>query len=162
VLAFVKCSCKRTPTTYFSYSKSLWDLEWNTIFRLCLYYSFISMSMNVFMSVDPSRSGLCGYTPQCGWQSFSDKSVDGVPVSSCRSLLPRLAPSLNFPWTQPVHVSLSLFFTFFFHLAWWRISESNRWPPACKAGALASWANPPCIQLSIDICQLTILVLVRL
>ena len=25
----------------------------------------------------------------------------------------------------------------------WRISESNRWPPACKAGALASWANPP-------------------
>ena len=27
--------------------------------------------------------------------------------------------------------------------ALWRISESNRWPPACKAGALASWANPP-------------------
>jgi hypothetical protein len=26
---------------------------------------------------------------------------------------------------------------------WWRISDSNRWPPACKAGALASWANPP-------------------
>ena len=27
--------------------------------------------------------------------------------------------------------------------ALWRITESNRWPPACKAGALASWANPP-------------------
>ena len=27
--------------------------------------------------------------------------------------------------------------------AWWRITDSNRWPPACKAGALASWANPP-------------------
>jgi hypothetical protein len=26
---------------------------------------------------------------------------------------------------------------------WWRITDSNRWPPACKAGALASWANPP-------------------
>jgi hypothetical protein len=25
----------------------------------------------------------------------------------------------------------------------WRISESNRLPPACKAGALAKWANPP-------------------
>ena len=25
----------------------------------------------------------------------------------------------------------------------WRISESNRWPSACKADALASWANPP-------------------
>jgi hypothetical protein len=28
----------------------------------------------------------------------------------------------------------------------WRISESNRWPPACKAGALASWANPPFLK----------------
>ena len=25
----------------------------------------------------------------------------------------------------------------------WRIRESNPWPPACKAGALANWANPP-------------------
>lgn len=25
----------------------------------------------------------------------------------------------------------------------WRITESNRWPSACKADALASWANPP-------------------
>ena len=25
----------------------------------------------------------------------------------------------------------------------WRITDSNRWLPACKAGALASWANPP-------------------
>ena len=25
----------------------------------------------------------------------------------------------------------------------WRIRESNPWPPACKAGALASWANSP-------------------
>ncbi len=30
-----------------------------------------------------------------------------------------------------------------FLLHWWRITDSNRWPPACKAGALASWANPP-------------------
>ncbi len=30
---------------------------------------------------------------------------------------------------------------------WWRISESNRWPPACKAGALASWANPPFVSV---------------
>ena len=28
----------------------------------------------------------------------------------------------------------------------WRITDSNRWPPACKAGALASWANPPSIK----------------
>ena len=29
------------------------------------------------------------------------------------------------------------------HSREWRITDSNRWPPACKAGALASWANPP-------------------
>ena len=28
----------------------------------------------------------------------------------------------------------------------WRITDSNRWPPACKAGALASWANPPWVN----------------
>ena len=38
----------------------------------------------------------------------------------------------------------SLFTRFPFQRSYlWRISESNRWPPACKAGALASWANPP-------------------
>ena len=26
---------------------------------------------------------------------------------------------------------------------WWRITDSNRWPSAFKADALASWANPP-------------------
>ena len=35
----------------------------------------------------------------------------------------------------------TLMLNLFQHL--WRITESNRWPPACKAGALASWANPP-------------------
>ena len=34
-------------------------------------------------------------------------------------------------------------FRYIIYLNSWRISESNRWPPACKAGALASWANPP-------------------
>ena len=31
----------------------------------------------------------------------------------------------------------------FFILLLWRITDSNRWPSACKADALASWANPP-------------------
>ena len=34
----------------------------------------------------------------------------------------------------------------FFHSSRWRITDSNRWPPACKAGALASWANPPWVR----------------
>ena len=28
-------------------------------------------------------------------------------------------------------------------MLWWRQRESNSWPPACKAGALANWAMPP-------------------
>ena len=30
---------------------------------------------------------------------------------------------------------------------WWRIGDSNSWPPACKAGALANWANSPSDKL---------------
>ena len=29
------------------------------------------------------------------------------------------------------------------HPIWWRHRDSNPGPPACKAGALANWANPP-------------------
>ena len=36
----------------------------------------------------------------------------------------------------------------------WRISESNRWPPACKAGALASWANPPFVMCKFENLQM--------
>ena len=36
-----------------------------------------------------------------------------------------------------------LFFADSFLFASWRITDSNRWPSACKADALASWANPP-------------------
>ena len=39
-----------------------------------------------------------------------------------------------------------------FAIFWWRITDSNRWPSACKADALASWANPPIIQDKISIC----------
>ena len=41
--------------------------------------------------------------------------------------------------------SYSPFYRCFLFPLWtlWRISESNRWPLACKASALANWANPP-------------------
>jgi hypothetical protein len=44
-----------------------------------------------------------------------------------------LRPTCVFVSYLTSHISLAL----------WRITDSNRWPPACKAGALASWANPP-------------------
>ena len=32
---------------------------------------------------------------------------------------------------------------------WWRIRDSNPRPPACDAGALTSWANPPYFVLCV-------------
>ena len=71
----------------------------------------------------------------------------------------RHAPLLTFSLTDHVWsiYTFSFNFTFFCYImskiVWeysdvpesqeWRITDSNRWPPACKAGALASWANPP-------------------
>jgi hypothetical protein len=61
--------------------------------------------------------------------------------------------AINHKWL----ITLLLLFSYFFFQYvnerfqpfgwWWRISESNRWPPACKAGALASWANPPFVSV---------------
>ena len=43
---------------------------------------------------------------------------------------------------------LILFFGTLCTSFWWRIRESNPWPSACKADALANWANPPGFQVS--------------
>ena len=45
---------------------------------------------------------------------------------------------------------------------WWRLAGSNRWPPACKAGALPAELNPQIFPIflqgtSIVNCQLSIL-----
>ena len=33
------------------------------------------------------------------------------------------------------------------HFFWWRLAGSNRWPPACKAGALPIELHPHCLSL---------------
>ena len=34
-------------------------------------------------------------------------------------------------------------------LVWWSWGESNSWPPACKAGALANWATAPYLYCNV-------------
>ena len=46
---------------------------------------------------------------------------------------------IRFVWFSSADISIGIVLK----NVWWRISESNRLPPACKAGALAKWANPP-------------------
>ena len=62
--------------------------------------------------------------PICQWTIFY-----GSITMATHQLL--IYITLLYPSNQPVGQLL------------WRISESNRWPLACKASALASWANPP-------------------
>ena len=54
-------------------------------------------------------------------------------------------------WREKSEELIFHFSFFTFLLLEWRITDSNRWPPACKAGALASWANPPNIYYLIVI-----------
>ena len=67
---------------------------------------------------------------------------NNVSIVVCSSFLTSSNMSQNF--SIPESIPTSYFCTFYIRYRWWwRITESNRWPPACKAGALASWANPP-------------------
>ena len=56
---------------------------------------------------------------------------NNVQFSRCILNLKETQWSLNFHWS----FSQSL-------LDWWRLAGSNRWPPACKAGALPAELNP--------------------
>ena len=47
------------------------------------------------------------------------------------------------PMTLPIQIGMHLSNWATTTFKKWRISESNRWPSACKADALANWANPP-------------------
>ena len=43
---------------------------------------------------------------------------------------------------EPISLAVSLFRSALFPLGWWRWTGSNRWPPACKAGALPAELHP--------------------
>ena len=104
---------------------SLWQTQFKTL-SLVSFYQYVKelktdLSISVVKSADLNRLSY----------SFSTSSKN-----CCLS-------------AKSLFQSFQSTFCFFVHLrqgfgGWkWRISESNRWPPACKAGALASWANPP-------------------
>ena len=77
-------------------------------------------------------------------KNFNPKPLKGINSCCwCYGYEPSALKATSFYIITPVYHS---------HLIFqkrkkWRISESNRWPPACKAGALASWANPPSVMI---------------
>ena len=133
--------------------------------RIYFYYSFTNMSMN-FLSVlvihlflerlVPSRWITSNNAVISRFENFKIWRFTPL-ISHLLSLLPfsnshqsRLIDDFSFNLSTS-NLSLPLILYFFILILLrlklrrikWRISESNRWPPACKAGALASWANPP-------------------
>ena len=72
------------------------------------------------------------------------------PSSKSNSLIPFPSSAFRLPKTSyrsfasPLKLKpASLGFQFVFDVVvWWRLAGSNRWPPACKAGALPAELNP--------------------
>ena len=129
------------------------------------YYSFISMSMNAFTDVFPKGYQFFGWSPWSPSGIYIVINSSPFHVASCLQPRPVMLSQLPLYFLQTllVHSSSGNFLIWwsqsFNHLishsplvSLWRISDSNRWPPACKAGALASWANPPnpLVDLVID------------
>ena len=63
-----------------------------------------------------------------------------IAYSNTYGLIYTFSSLLNFTFCTSCQRS------FLYVQRWWRITDSNRWPSACKADALASWANPPKIK----------------
>jgi hypothetical protein len=134
-----------TPTTLI-----LYPFEYESLFSLLFYYSFLNMSMNSFVSFFPSVWPKVAYLDG---PTTRRKRSDNEKRPGFESTLK--TPSLSYHFNNLTHRSywsmvsttFSLPLSAFQLSALWRISESNRWPPACKAGALASWANPPTFVL---------------
>ena len=82
---------------------------------------------------------------------------NNVQFSRCRSefLLKETQWSFCFQQLQ----SVSLLFRF---KGWWRLAGSNRWPPACKAGALPAELNPHIVNITFTfLCNKTGLAFLR-
>ena len=101
----------------------------------------------------------CPIRKSADQRSFAPTRSLSRPSSPPRAKASAMCPYLLFvlPITYGRYILSAFNFTFFWshHVkercfnyktiikTEWRITDSNRWPPACKAGALASWANPP-------------------
>ena len=109
-----------------------------------LYYSFTNMSMNsltVIVSLSFSER-LVPTDHKTSINVDNQSTVHSWQVNRFLMSITSIFQYLNnLVWLFIFICQLSTISTC--QLLLWRISESNRWPPACKAGALASWANPP-------------------
>ena len=82
------------------------------------------------------------HSPICLWTSVENIGVESRNEPSFRGLSKNYETKGFWFFGADDLCQLFSILQYVFELQW-RISESNRWPPACKAGALAIWANPP-------------------
>ena len=67
-----------------------------------------------------------------------------VDASSISLASATRCPKLTHSAASPLQIKSLILRIWFgaFTLLWWRLAGSNRWPPACKAGALPAELNP--------------------
>ena len=118
--------------------------------HLSVYYVFNIVGCPIRISTDQSVCACPRSFSQLITSFFASESL-GIPHTPLFCLLYRRcsATSLRIVINHNtcsfyfLNIFISICQWTFFLSESWRITESNRWPPACKAGALASWANPP-------------------
>ena len=104
--------------------------------------SFLCYSEEAICEILPSVVRTLTLSCRTFWKCFQ-KWFEGVPLAELLRRTLRVSPCSVKTLTELHKKTLNIVFRVF-SATGWRIPESNRWPLACHASALASWANPPC------------------
>ena len=121
--------------------------------RNCIYPFNLSLKLDIYFCFKIVSSLLFRYSifkePESVDLTFEVKSTS-MNMVGWRGLEPptsRLSAECSNQLSyQPIPIIL--YFTYTEVLGWWRLRESNPWPPACKAGALPAELNPRVFSFS--------------
>lgn len=111
---------------------------------------WIHCCMTVFKTVAFNHSAICPFlVDPTGLEPVTDRLWAGCS----NQLSYRSKSMISFRMVAPARVELATSRVWTvrsnqlsYRAYWWRVWDSNPRPPACKAGALANWANPPMVK----------------
>ena len=121
------------------FSRCIWvpysqETQWNIFCKV-----FQSISLKWWAKMDsnhrPHDYQSCALASWAiGPYLVDTSSISLASATSC--------PKLTHCAASPLQIKSSGFDLVPHHFFWWRLAGSNRWPPACKAGALPAELNP--------------------
>ena len=118
--------------------------------NICFYHFTFTCALFSFQGTKVIQMNLGFSSSQrCTWYAQDEKSLNSLNLVGSSGLEPptsRLSGvRSNHLSYEPIWFGVSLFpFTTLLlsQESWWRWTGSNRWPPACKAGALPAELHP--------------------